>query len=84
MTSKCGLCNSFRFELKEVSPTGSRYKFYFIQCSSCGNPVGITSYYDIHETITVDVKKLNSKIETLENKVDNLEYLLRQIVVKLR
>ena len=80
MMSKCGSCNSFSFELKEVSPTHSRYKFYFIQCGLCGRPVGVTSYYDTHET----VEGTNTKINKLESKIDNLEYLLRQVVSKLR
>ncbi len=80
MTSKCGLCNSFRFELKEVSPNDSRFKFYFIQCASCGNPVGVTDYYNIHDTIKVT----DSKIQGLERKINDLDYLLRQVVSRLR
>ena len=44
--STCPKCESHRFELKLNEPSGSAYKFYFIQCASCGAVVGTTDYYN--------------------------------------
>jgi predicted nucleic-acid-binding Zn-ribbon protein len=42
--SKCPHCGNSSFELKEVEPSKSKYKLYFVQCSSCGAPFGVTEY----------------------------------------
>jgi hypothetical protein len=39
--STCVKCEGNAFELKEVVPNGSNFKFYFVQCSSCGGVVGV-------------------------------------------
>lgn len=44
-TSTCIKCNSSAFELKLNEPHDSRYKFFFVQCRSCGGVVGVTDYY---------------------------------------
>jgi len=43
-TSKCGHCKSATFEVKEVEPRESRFKLIFVQCASCGVPVGVIDY----------------------------------------
>lgn len=44
--STCGKCGGHRFELKEVEPTASNYKYMFVQCSSCGVVVGVLDYFN--------------------------------------
>ena len=44
--SKCPKCEKSSFELKELDPTGSNYKFNAIQCAFCGTVVGITDFYN--------------------------------------
>ena len=39
--SKCSKCDCTRFELKEANISGSAYRMYFVQCSSCGAVVGV-------------------------------------------
>ncbi len=47
-TSKCIKCDSTRFELVvKDGISGSKYKFCFIQCASCGGVVGVTEYFNI-------------------------------------
>jgi hypothetical protein len=41
--STCIKCGHHGFELKEVEPKGSNFKFYFVQCSSCGGVVGVVN-----------------------------------------
>jgi len=79
--SKC-TCNSFRFELKEASPENSRYKFYFIQCALCGNPIGVTDYYHTHTAIEAMKKEIESKIRNIESSLVNIEHSLRAITNK--
>lgn len=45
--STCVKCGGSRFEMTENSPANSRYKFMFIQCSSCGGVVGVVDYYHL-------------------------------------
>jgi len=45
-TSTCPKCSSTTFEMTEVLPKGSRYKFMFIQCAACGAVVGVTDWYN--------------------------------------
>ena len=55
--SKCAHCDNSSFEIREVSPRGAGYKYNFIQCSSCGAPVGVVSYYNLDQTI-LQIEKL--------------------------
>jgi len=45
--SKCPHCQNSSFELKEVSPSKSNFKLHFVQCSSCGAPLGTIEYMNI-------------------------------------
>ena len=56
--SSCPKCESTRFEMKEMSPTGSKFKVQAVQCSSCGAVVGILDYYNIPALLTKIAKKL--------------------------
>ena len=74
MTSKCATCNSLSFEMVEQSPKNSKYKFFFVQCSICGSPVGVLEYFNSGAKIEI----VEKKIQSLESKIDNLEFILRQ------
>jgi transcription initiation factor IIE alpha subunit len=80
MISKCGKCSSLSFELVEQAPRGSKYKLLFVQCASCGAPVGVLEYFNSG----VQIENTNKKIQSLENKIDNIEYILRQAIARLR
>ena len=78
MMSKCGKCNSFSFELVEQAPVGSNYKLFFVQCSLCKVPIGVLEYFNSG----AEIGKVDKRIQSLERKIDNLEYLLRRIASK--
>jgi len=63
--SKCPYCQNSSFELKEVEPSPSKYKLYFVQCSSCGAPFGITEYMNT----TVILDKQNKAIKKIASAV---------------
>lgn len=46
-TSMCPRCDGNEFEMAETSPKGSRWKFQFVQCASCGSVVGVLDYMNI-------------------------------------
>lgn len=78
--STCAKCGNHIFRLEEVSPSGSRFKFYFIQCSTCGAPAGVVDYD--HTGTMIDglerrVNDLSSQIENLEHNISVLMQLLR-------
>ena len=49
--STCTKCGNTQFEVKEVSPGESNFKFNFIQCTSCGGVIGVLDYFNIGELI---------------------------------
>lgn len=56
--STCPKCPGSTFENKLYSPTGSKFKLSFIQCSSCGAVVGVMDYFNIGGLIQALAKKL--------------------------
>jgi len=62
-SSKCPKCANATFELALEEPKGSRYKFYFIRCSSCGTVVGTHEFHNIGVTINQLAEKLNIKLD---------------------
>ncbi len=61
--SKCGSCGSSSFELADQDRIkNSNFKLTFVQCSSCGVPVGVMDYYNI-----------GNKLEGLEKRIKNIE-----------
>jgi len=45
--STCGKCGHRFWEIAQVEPRGSAFKLYFVQCASCGTPVGTMEYDNI-------------------------------------
>ena len=56
--SKCAECGNTSFEIEYKSPSGSRYKIAFVQCSKCGAVVGITDRNDTAALLEPIRKKL--------------------------
>lgn len=75
MTSTCAKCGSISFEMKENSPRGSNYKLFFVQCAVCGAPIGSMEYFNSG----VQIEKVNKQIQNLEDKLNNIEYILKRI-----
>lgn len=70
-TSKCGGCGSFSFEMVEKSNVrGSRFKIMFIQCSTCGVPVGVMDYFNIGNKID-ELEKRVKRVEATTDNIDN-------------
>ncbi|MEK5058632.1 hypothetical protein BK126_03035 [Paenibacillus sp. FSL H7-0326] len=77
--SKCVSCGGASFELKEASPTGSRFKFHFIQCSKCGGVVGVVDYMhngSEHNEIKMLIEDKNKK---LANEIEETKEMVQQI-----
>ena len=73
--TKCGKCEGTSFKLQEMSPVGSAYKFFAVQCSSCQTPIGVTDYYNIGQLL----KNQEKTIASLEQKLSHIEDSLNQI-----
>lgn len=61
--STCMKCGNHRFEIKEVELSGSRYKNYFVQCSSCGGVVGVLPYTNTNILIEQLAIKLGVRLD---------------------
>ena len=64
-TSSCPKCSNASFELKENTPKGSNYKFYFVQCASCGTVISCMEYIS-NNNLLYEVKAL---LENLNNRI---------------
>jgi hypothetical protein len=70
--STCAKCGSHSFQLVENEPSGSNFKLMFIQCSSCGAPIGVQDYYNTGALL----QKQQKQIEAIEANINNLQYSL--------
>jgi len=68
------------FKVVEKEPVGSNFKVMFVQCSSCGVPIGVLDYYNLGSLLQ-EQKKL---IEALASRVSNVEHSLNQIAYFLQ
>lgn len=77
--SKCN-CGNTTFEMVENTPIGSSYRVNFIQCSKCGNVVGVMDYFNIGtkaNNIETALNGLNSDIRNIHNDIYNIQSKLR-------
>lgn len=61
-------CSSTSFEHATVTPKGSRYKFSFICCASCGAVVGVLDSENIGQAVAAldrTVKDIERTLQTL-------------------
>ena len=77
--SKCGSCGNGFFQMVEKEPSGSRYKQMFIQCSSCGVPIGVTDYYHTHTKLV----EIEQKIGKLEKALQTIDYNIRILAQRI-
>lgn len=75
MISKCAHCQSMRFEIQEQEPAGSSVKLNFVQCSGCGNPIGVLEYYNSGKLL----KNLEHQIKNLESQMNSIDRNVRSI-----
>lgn len=70
--STCVKCGGHLFKIKEQSPSGSNFKVFFIQCSSCGVPVGTMDYYHTASLL----ENLEKKVNRLIGEIDQIKHSL--------
>lgn len=79
-SSKCPKCENSTFKLQEVSPTGSGYKFQFIQCTKCDSPVGVTEYFNISSMLVGHEKMLKKQSTEISDVYTRLQHVERIVV----
>ena len=60
--STCGKCENRFFEVVQSGPSNSNFKLNFVQCSRCGNVVGVLDFYNIGQLIRDLATKLGVSI----------------------
>lgn len=53
--TKCGKCGGASWELAEIEPNGSDWKYQAIQCASCKVAIAVTDYFNLGAMIQ-DIK----------------------------
>ncbi len=72
MLSTCAKCGSHLFQVQQTKPSGSAFKLYFIQCSSCGVPVGVREFNNVGAMI----EQLGAQIRSLQQDVQQINYYI--------
>lgn len=81
-TTKCGKCEGGSFKIQEISPNGSAYKFYAVQCMGCQTPIGITDFYNIGQLLKNQEKSmadLESQLSRMTQTIDQMAQALNQM-----
>lgn len=82
--SACHSCGSNLFEVLEKDLQGARHAFIFVQCASCGSPVGALEspsigarlgeqaerIRDLANTLDIQLTKINGRIDALAAAVE--------------
>ena len=74
--STCSKCGSQSFRMEVQSPVDSLDKFYFVQCSSCGVPVGVVDYLNYGPMLEGQKRELAA----LSERLLNIEHLVKEVV----
>ena len=77
--SKCAACGKHAFEIQLVEPQGAQYKHYFIQCASCGVPVGVTEFRNASKLIEDLQKHLEKGMRALAGQIDDVSRRLQRL-----
>jgi hypothetical protein len=80
--TKCGKCEGGSFKIQEISPNGSAYKFYAVQCMGCQTPIGITEYYSVGQMVKNQEKEiadLGSKLDGMAHTIDQMAHAINQM-----
>jgi hypothetical protein len=78
--STCVKCGGTHWEVKEQSPQGSNYKLNFVQCLSCGTPIGVADYFSLGTMLRKqenDIAELKSKLSHIESAVSRIGRAVR-------
>lgn len=82
-SSSCVKCGGRSFQLQQQEPGGSRVKWFFVQCTSCGVPVGVIDFYP-NSAIYQRVEKIEESISNLASRLSDIDLLVRQIHQRIR
>lgn len=74
--SKCPHCEGTYFEMKEVEPQGANFKQTFIQCSTCGAPMGAVAYTNTAALLDNHMKEMKS----IQLELSSMKRDLRQVL----
>ncbi len=81
MSSTCAKCGGHSFKIETKEPAGSRYKFNFVQCTSCESPVGVLDFFNTGAQLEEqkrEISSLHGRLSTIEDSLQQVLRLLRQ------
>ena len=73
----CPNCKGTLFEIQEFPVTNSSFKRLFINCSLCGNAVGIASHIEPSAVIEKLSKDVGDMKRDINNRLDKIDGKLR-------
>jgi hypothetical protein len=70
------------WEIALVEPKGSRWKQYFVQCSSCSTPVGVVDYFNLGAELQdrkQEIADLGKRLDSVQRTLSNIETYLQRL-----
>ena len=75
----CGKCGNHSFRIEKGEPSGSNFYIYYVQCISCGNPVGVLEYANSAAMIEGIEKKINNLVNEIQQISYDISYIKSEI-----
>ena len=79
--STCTKCGNHYFKVEKNEPAASNFIVYFVQCSSCGSPIGVLEYANsaaLLEGLEEKISKLTNEIQHISYGVTNIKNILER------
>lgn len=81
--STCAKCGSHSFALQETEPAGSTVKWFFVQCGSCGAPIGVVDFFP-NRTIIKRIEALEQAVKSIDSSVATVDQNVRLLAQRVR
>lgn len=73
MTQICPKCKGTKFVLQNIDIDNCNYSFVSIQCKTCGNSLGVTTFENVPNAIQKLGCSLEKRINELEKQINKLK-----------
>jgi len=81
--STCAKCSGHSWELKEVVPQGSNFRWFFVQCAACGAPVGVVDFLP-NSALMHKLEAVEKAVGSIESQLSTIDHNIRMLAQRTR